>query len=627
MHSLRTKFIAIMLAFFAFIGAAFILYSMVTAMNYKRLRLEGITKTVEFETEKVNKTIAKIERGAIDLANSGMLFYKSQSKEEGEMSVLEYLHSFPTVVGGGFWFEPYAFNKNDFRTGIYAFYNNGELSFDYSDIAVYDYHSMNWYSEIIGSINRPYQVVWTKPYTDDSSYSLMTSAGAGIFDGQGNLIGMSIIDWEIEKVIEELLAIKPTANSFIILCALEKDYVISSTRTRNVIGVPVKSIPWDINADSFEFEGVTYLRFGRFMDNGWLLSVQIPEHEIFAEMEIQNNRFSMIIAFSFIIMLSLAYYLISKLINAPIKRLTTEVAQLALGNLDICVETASKDELGLLAQTFNKMTMDLKESIEAYTREHAEKERISAELNIASKIQSSMIPCIFPPYPDRTEFDIFASTTPAKEVGGDFYDFYFIDEHNLAIVIADVSGKGIPAALFMVITKILIKNCSSCKTPKCIFETVNDKLCENNDTDMFVTAFMGFYNTITGRFTCINAGHNAPFIKRRGGSYEYLKTKSNLFLAWKSGVEYKEESIILEPGDAIYFYTDGVTEAMNMNQDLFSEERLLEALNANKDCEPRELLAAIKREIITFANGAEQADDITMLALKTNHVGLMKQTK
>ena len=622
-HSLRTKFISIMLAFFAFIGVAFILYSMVTAMNYKRLRLEGITKTVEFETEKVNKTIAKIERGAIDLANSGLLFYKSQSKEEGETSVLEYLHSFPTVVGGGFWFEPYAFNKNDFRTGIYAFYNKGELSFDYSDIAEYDFHSLNWYREIIGSVERPYQVVWTKPYTDDSSYSLMTSAGAGIFDQLGNLIGISIIDWEIDKVIEELSTIKPTANSFIMLCALEKDYVISSTRAKNVVGESAKSVPWDINADSFELEGITYLRFGRFMDNGWLLSVQIPENEIYAEMESQNNRFSMIIAFSFIIMLSCAYYLISKLINAPIKRLTSEVAQLALGNLDICVKTVSKDELGLLAQTFNKMTTDLKESIEAYTREHAEKERISAELNIASKIQASMLPCIFPPYPDRIEFDIYASMIPAKEVGGDFYDFYFVDKFNLAITIADVSGKGIPAALFMVISKILIKNCSSCKTPKGIFETVNAKLCENNDTDMFVTAFMGFYNTLTGRFIYVNAGHNSPFVKRREGSFEFLKTKPNYFLAWKKDVEYKEEEIILEPGDVIYFYTDGVTEAMNTSQDLFSEERLQEALNAYKECEPKELLANIKREINAFANGAEQADDITMLALKINQVGMI----
>ena len=620
MHSLRTKILTIVLVFLAFTGIAFVLYSMVTTMNYKQLRLEGITKTVQFETEKVNKTIAKIERGAIDLANNGLLYYMSQSKEEGETLVMEYLNSFPTVVGGGFWFEPYAFNKDSFRTGIYAFFDKelNEVRFDYSDIDEYDYHSLNWYREIIDAVTRPYQVVWTKPYTDDSSYSLMTTAGAGIFDRHRNLIGVSIIDWEIDNVIEELSAIKPTVNSFILLCAPEQDYVISSTRTKSVIGVSIKDIPWDINADSFKLDGFTYLRFGRFMDNGWLLSVQIPENEIFAEIERQNDRFSMIIFLSSVIMLCFAYYLVSKLINEPIKQLTSEVAQLALGNLDIRVETVSKDELGLLAKTFSTMAADLKESIEAYAREHTEKERISAELGVATKIQASMLPCIFPPYPDRTEFDIYASTFPAKEVGGDFYDFYLIDENKLVMAIADVAGKGIPAALFMVITKILMKNCSSCKNLSSIFESVNNKLCENNEAGMFVTAFMGIYNIVTGKFAYVNAGHNPPLLKKRGGGYEFLKTAPRLILAWKKDVEYIEEEITLEPGDTLYLYTDGVTEAMNTDNDLFSDERLLDALNKYIDYPPMELLPAIKREICQFANGAEQADDITMLALKVN---------
>jgi sigma-B regulation protein RsbU (phosphoserine phosphatase) len=594
---------------------------MLTTMSYKSLRLESITKTVQFETEKVNKIIAKIERAATDLANSGLLFQKLQSKEEGERLLLEYLHSFTAAIGGGFWFEPYAYNKDDFRVGIYAFFDKekGEIRFDYSDIVNYDYHNMNWYREIFDAIKKPYQVVWTKPYIDDSSHSLMTTAGAGIFDSYGKMIGISIIDWEIDKVIEELSALKPTKNSFVLLCAPEKDYVISSTRTRKVIGGSIKDIPWDINDDVFQLDGFTYLKFAVNMDNGWLLSIQIPDSEIFADVEMQNNRFTLIIAFSSALMLCFSYYLISKLINAPIMKLTTEVAQLALGNLDMRVEIASNDELGLLAETFNKMAADLKESIDAYTNEHAEKERISTELNVATKIQVSILPHIFPPYPDRTEFDIYASMLPAKEVGGDFYDFYFIDENNLAVVIADVSGKGIPAALFMIIAKTLIKNCSSCRTPKSIFESVNNKLCENNDTGMFVTAFIGFYNIVTGRFVYVSAGHNPPLVRKSGGDFEFLKTEPGLILAWKKGVEYKEIDTTLEPGDTLYLYTDGVTEAMNADQDLFSEQRLHNALNTYKDHMPEELISAIKQEIDSFTCGAEQADDITMLALKVNN--------
>jgi sigma-B regulation protein RsbU (phosphoserine phosphatase) len=595
---------------------------MVTTVNYKRLRLEGIRKTVEFETEKVNKVIAELEHGAVILAIDGLIFHQSQVYDTGETLVLEYLSSFPDAIGGGFWFEPYVYSKDHFRSFIYAFFDKVTGSVHLDDFLgkdEYDYHNMNWYREIIDAVKRPYQVIWTKPYIDDSgSYSLMTTAGAGIYDSNGKLIGVSTIDWEIDKVIKELTAIKPTENSFVLLCVPEQDYVISSTRTNSVTGASIKSLPWDINADSFAMEGVNYMRFGCYMDNGWLLSVQIPETEIFDEAERQNSRFSILIAISSAAMLCLAYYVISKLINSPIKRLTSDVSRLALGNLDAHIEINSKDELGQLAQAFNKMTLDLKKSIEERERERAEKERIGTELNVAASIQTSMLPCIFPPFPDRTEFDLYASMLPAKEVGGDFYDFYFIDHDNLAVVIADVSGKGVPAALFMVITKTLIKNCSFCKSPKDVFESVNNKLCENNEADMFVTAFMGFYNITSGKFTYVNAGHNPPLVKKHGSGYEFLEMKPGFVLAWMENAQYDEKEITLKPGDVLYLYTDGVTEAMNGRRELFGEGRLLAALNANRDSRPEELLSAVKREVDKFADGAQQADDITMLAVKIN---------
>ena len=596
---------------------------MTTTVNYKRLRLDGIKKTVAFETEKVNKVIAGLEQGAVSIAIDGFLFYKSQSFDIGQTSALEHLRSLTAVVGGGFWFEPYAYNRDSLRACIYAYFDKakGEVILDEFDVDEYDYHSLDWYREIAGAVKRPYQVEWTKPYVDDTSYSLMTTAGAGIFDKDGALIGISILDWEIEEVVKELTAIKPTENSFVLLCVPEKDYIISSTHTNSAAGASITTLPWDISADSFVLNNINYLSFDRFFENGWLLSIQIPENEIFAEMENQNYRFSLLIALSSVIMLGLAYYVISKLINAPIKQLTSDVAQIALGNLDMRIRVTSNDELGMLAGTFNKMTADLKESIKAYTREHVEKERMSTELNIAAKIQASMIPCIFPPFPDRAEFDIYASMLPAKEVGGDFYDFYLIDKNNLAVVIADVSGKGVPAALFMVITKILIKNSAyTGKSPRAVFETVNKILCENNDTSMFVTAFMGFYNIASGRFVYVNAGHNPFYARRSGKDYETVNVKPNFILGCMENISYAEEEITLEPGDAIYLYTDGVTEAMTAGKKMFSEERLLEALKKNKDAPPRQLLSAIKQEIDIFANGAEQADDITMLVLEVDHL-------
>jgi len=620
MHSIRLKILTIVIFFIAAIGAAFLVYSVRTTGNYKRLRLGDIEKTISFEAEKVNKIIAEMERSAVFYAIGCMLSFRAQSESLGENLAIEYVASFPNSIGGGFWFEPYAFKKDTLRAGFYAFYDKAQGKVRLDDtffMDEYDYHNKIWYRDIVDNVTRPFQVAWTRPYVDDSgSFSLMTTAGSGVFDDDGKLIAMSTVDWEIDEVIKELSAINPTKNSFVLLCVPDKDYILYNGLTNSESGESIKTIPWDINAKSFTFNGVTYQRFSNVMDNGWFLSVQIPENEIFSEVARRNIRFYFIFALSSILILLLAYIFVSMFINAPIKQLTTDVSQLALGNLDTSIRISSNDELGLLAKTFNKMTFDLRKSIEESTRERAEKERISAELNVAAAIQASMLPRYFPPFPERTEFDLYASMIPAREVGGDFYDFYFINKDNLAVVIADVSGKGIPSALFMVVAKTLIKNCSFCRSPKEIFESINKKLCEGNEASMFVTSFMGFYNIPSGRFIYVNAGHNPPLIKRKGGTFEYLKTEPCLVLAFLKDTKYRQEEIYLDSGDTLYLYTDGVTEAMNHEKELFGEERLQATLNKNRDSSVEDLLHSVKRDVDTFANGAEQTDDITMLALK-----------
>jgi sigma-B regulation protein RsbU (phosphoserine phosphatase) len=245
-----------------------------------------------------------------------------------------------------------------------------------------------------------------------------------------------------------------------------------------------------------------------------------------------------------------------------------------------------------------------------------EKERISAELDVARQIQSSMLPHIFPPFPHRTEIDIFGIMEPAREVGGDFYDFFLIDDKTLAVVIADVSGKGVPAALFMVIAKTLLSNYAlMCKSPKDVFETVNNTLCENNDAGLFVTCFMGYLNLDTGEFISVNAGHNPPLLKR-GGVYEYYKTKRSFVLAGMKNTAYAESRIVLQPNDVLYLYTDGVTEADNEAKELYGERRLLEIMNKNKNKNIEELCVAVRQHVAAFADGALQADDITMLAIQ-----------
>ena len=241
----------------------------------------------------------------------------------------------------------------------------------------------------------------------------------------------------------------------------------------------------------------------------------------------------------------------------------------------------------------------------------------SAELNVATNIQQSMLPCIFPAFPDRKEIDIYATMDPAKEVGGDFYDFFMVDDKHLAIVIADVSGKGVPAALFMVIGKTLIKDhTTQGRDLGAVFTEVNNLLCESNSEEMFITAFEGVLNLETGEFNYVNAGHEMPFICKANGDFEPYKIRAAFVLAGMEGMKYRAGSMTLEPGDKIFQYTDGVTEATNVHNELYGMERLGKILNKVKNGTPQEILPAVKADIDEFVGKAPQFDDITMLCLE-----------
>ena len=274
------------------------------------------------------------------------------------------------------------------------------------------------------------------------------------------------------------------------------------------------------------------------------------------------------------------------------------------------------DEVELLAGSFRKMQQDMISYIRSFMAITAEKERIGAELNVATQIQADMLPRIFPAFPEHREFDIYATMEPAKEVGGDFYDFFLVDEDHLALVIADVSGKGVPAALFMVIAKTIIKNhAQNREGPAQTFIHANEQLCEGNDAGLFVTTWMGVLEISTGKFIYVNAGHNPPLLKRAGGEYAWLNSRPGFVLAGMEGMRYQENVLELAPGDQLYLYTDGVTEATNRDNELFGEERLLAALNEEPGLSVYELLPKIKKRIDDFAGDAEQFDDITMLGL------------
>ena len=285
------------------------------------------------------------------------------------------------------------------------------------------------------------------------------------------------------------------------------------------------------------------------------------------------------------------------------------------------ISVGKDDEIKDLADSFSTMYREIGEYISKLETVTAEKERIGAELDVAAKIQSSMLPCIFPPFPNRSEFDIYATMDPAKEVGGDFYDFFMVDDDHLAFVVADVSGKGIPAALFMVIGKTLIKDHTGLHEDLGeVFTEVNDILCASNSEEMFITAFEGVLNLRTGELRYVNAGHETPFICRKNGVYEPFRVKPGFVLAGMEGIRYKSGSVQLEPGDKIFQYSDGVPEATNGNNEQYGMERLARVLAQNSDETPAGLLPAIKADLDAFVGNAEQSDDVTMLCVQLKSV-------
>ena len=318
---------------------------------------------------------------------------------------------------------------------------------------------------------------------------------------------------------------------------------------------------------------------------------------------------------------SAAALTVSKRIVKPLETMTQKVRSLGGKNLQFMMEDDYRtgDEIEILAESFATLSTKTLQYVDQVQRVTAEKERIGAELTMANAIQRSQLPRLFPPFPNRHEFNLFATMKPAKEVGGDFYDFFMVDNDHVALVMADVSGKGVPAALFMMVTRMLIKSrIQSGESPSEALTNVNRQLCESNELGFFVTAWLAVLEISTGKGVAVNAGHEHPVLRRSGEKYELILYRHSLALAALDGVQFKQHEFQLCPGDSIFVYTDGVTEATSSEKELFGTERMLESLNKEPDAEPDEILANVMGDINRFMDGEDQFDDITMMCLKYN---------
>ncbi len=473
---------------------------------------------------------------------------------------------------------------------------------------------------------KPFMAAITNPNFSLVQDPMQRGAKDGIFQYAGvariSIPGIIEIGFKPQRLEEamKLADIRTISKGFRIgksgsIIIISNDKIISSGIT-NV--EQLKDIEEDIIKYSktinkpfkVNIQGVKYVCLSDIENNYTIVGI-LPESEMYLS---RNSVVSALIVVNFIlfaVIFFLIFVLLQKVVISGIYKVNNSLSKITEGDLDEKIDVKNSEEFEMLSEGIN-MTVDaLKQAIEA------EAKRLDAELELAKSIQHSALPNVFPPYPEHDEFEIYATMDTAKEVGGDFYDFFFIDPNHFAFLVADVSGKGIPAALFMMTSKTIIKNLAKTGlTPEEAITKANKQICKTNKQGFFVTLFLCVLELSTGKMVCVNAGHNPPLIKRAKGEFEYFPCKPNLVVGVMNGIEYSSCEVQLDSNDSIFLYTDGITEAQNEAQELYGEKRLIDKLNsiANADISVETILKEIKFDVDTFADEEPQADDITMLA-------------
>lgn len=564
-------------------------------------------------------------------------------------------------------FEP-IFNNNDCISSIYIGTESG-IYYKYSNdnsSERYDPRTRSWYTDAVKAAEKSDIPVWQNVYISKSTGKFCITCSKAFKNKSGKILGVCAVDMYIDDISDLILKYKIGKNGYNFIIDKNGNIVMhpeyasifqdeSSFESFNLSesGLVNEILNKKSDVISAKIDDKNYyISFSPMEINDWTWVSTLPEEELMEpiykienliDASLEKSEKSLEKDFNFVIIVFLIVFLVSfviicfvctklsKNISLPITRLCEATKSISRGNFDLSVDKNSDDEIGKLAKSFNLMARNLKRYMKNLKKTTAEKEKVHSELMIANKIQKSMLPCIFPAFPERKDFDIYAVMDPAREVGGDFYDFFLIDDSKLALVIADVSDKGVSAALFMVVAKILIKNqLQNGDSPAEVLKIVNNRLCESNEVGMFVTCFLGIFDIKSGEFIYANAGHNPPFLYRKSEENCIVITSPHgLVLGGTPNITYLQSKTYLYPGDFLFLYTDGVTEAANKRGRLFSQQKLEEIVNScgKKNVAIQDLIFDIKSEINKFVGNAAVSDDITMLALKNFTVDPSKNEK
>lgn len=621
------------------LGLVSLLFALTFIGNMHSARKTVHSESIERAQSELDNTILRInnvlQSVEITIHNLSWQVLENLDQPEKLYTITEHIiESNDFISGSAIAFEPYYYEDKGYFFSPYS-YREGDLIISKQlGTSDYNYHYMDWY-QIPRLLNKPY---WSEPYYDEGGGNIiMTTYSYPIYDMQGNMVAIFTADLSLEWFAEQVNDIKPYPNAYNLMLGRggtflvhdKKENILNETifaaarsiNDKQLIATAHNMINGNRGMGEFERQGMQfYLFYAPVVATGWSVAVACLHSDIFASVE-RVRKYSYAAGIVGILFITLICFFTIRRMTRPLTKIADAAMEIAQGNLATELpEITGDDEIRTLHDSFANMQQSLLKYIDELKLTTANKERIESELRIARAIQLGMVPKIFPPFPEREDIDLFATLHPAREVGGDLYDF-FIENEKLHFIIGDVSGKGVPASLVMAVTCRLFRTIASyIDTPEGIVTTLNEALSESNESNMFCTAFVGTLDLKSGELKYCNAGHNPPIVLQPEGEASTLEVVSNLALGVWPGFEFKGQVCKMQRGSTLFMYTDGVTEAENRDKTLYGEPRLMELLQSKPSQSPRTVTKNVLDDIAAHTLGAEQNDDITILCCHLSYL-------
>lgn len=602
---------------------------------FQQARESVYDDAVEQAHAKLDNTVLNIEKAlvSVETAVKNMSWLVADNLHSPDYMyelTRQLLQSNPYIVGSAIAFEPGYYPTEGEFFSPYSYRHGDEISSKQLGTETYEYHDMEWY-RMPRTTGKAY---WSEPYFDKGgSDLLLTTYSLPLLDAEGRVYAVFTADISLERFAQKVSAIKLYPHSLNFMIGREGSFLVHNRKeailNESILTAPLVKVNEALTEAGRRMldgeKGMTafrladeeyYLFYAPVKTTGWSICVACLYGEVFARIDGLRNSVLLIFTLGLLALLAVCHFTIRRM-TKPLELFAASANEIANGNFDFVLpDIKNKDEMQTLHDSFLSMQKSLVKYIDELKATTAKKERIESELRIARNIQMGMIPKVFPPFPNREDIDLYAQLIPAKEVGGDLYDF-FLKEDKLYFIIGDVSGKGIPASLLMAVICRLFRTVSlHLETPAEIVMALNKALVESNETNMFCTFFIGVLNLDNGNLQYCNAGHNAPVIRNSQGDVSVLDIETNLPLGLFADFSYVGQECEIAEGSSLFLYTDGVTEAENQTRLLFSDERLMNLLQGSCSQHPRTIVEAVMNDLNMFVDGAEQSDDITILCVR-----------